>query len=303
MKTILTIVAPLTLLMIPPGAARLTAQAPATPTLKVAADQPADSDGQDSPDTDDEQTKPAKRNWSEQVAASVEKFQLLRDDQAKPLQMVRAYQWANPARPNVLGERLCLLWVSDGRPVASCKIYPTGKSIVHAFVSMTDKPIFARQGETAIWSPPPTPLEFKPIAKVPPPHDSASRRRIQMKGIAREFTAATGPGEAERQKAVPELRLLPTPLYRYPAGDDGKDGIVDGSVFCFVVGGGNPQMFLILEAVRESGVMRWQYAFSRRTNAKLTADLQGERVWNVAVVRRGDMTSTGDFYKIALPVR
>ena len=69
------------------------------------------------------------RNWSAEVAASVNRIRLFADPQDdQPLTAIKAYQWANPARPKVRGERICLLYLVDDRPVASCKIYPTGRA-------------------------------------------------------------------------------------------------------------------------------------------------------------------------------
>ncbi|MFK8111977.1 MAG: hypothetical protein AB8B91_07230 [Rubripirellula sp.] len=254
------------------------------------------------------------RNWTPDILASVDAFRVYADDrELEPLQVVQAYQWANPARPKVRGERLCLLYIHQGRPVASRKIYPTGRSMVHAFISMTDQPIICRavpdedadksERGNVVWSPSPAGVEFKPVSEAQPPRTTASTRRIQMKSIAREFTAETSQVEVDRQKATPMLRLLPTPLYRYEIEDDGKDGLVDGATFCFVVGGGNPQAMLLIEAVREKGKLRWQYGFSRRTDAKLKAFHRGLEVWQTTHVPRGQMISNSPFFKTTSPVQ
>ena len=111
--------------------------------------------------------------------------------------------------------------------------------------------------------------------------DDTLRRRVEMTTLARDFSAETGPDEAKRQKATPQLRLLPTPLYRYPQSSSDQDGVVDGAVFCFVVGGGNPQILLVLEAVRQDDKLSWRYALSRRTIAELKVFHRSQEVWQV----------------------
>jgi hypothetical protein len=166
---------------------------------------------------------------------------------------------------------------------------------------MTDQPLVARAEDETVWSPPKSGLEFHQLAGVSPANNAA-RRRIQMKAISREFSAITGDAEATRQQAVPELRLLPTPLHRYPDDLKTDDGVFDGAIFAFVVGGGNPQSFLVLEAVREEGQAHWRYALSRRTLAKLEVSHRGQKVWNVEFFPQQKMTPSANFCKINLPV-
>lgn len=241
---------------------------------------------------------PADQSLSAAVAASAENIQLfLSPDAKEPLEMKRAFQWADPVLPT--GKSLCLLYFHEGRPVASCKVYGTKRSIVHTFISMTDHRLDARDGDTSVWTPPKSGLKFHQLADLVPAKDQ-TRRRIQMKTIARQFSASTDDGEATRQQAVPELRLLPTPLYRYPAGLESAN-VFDGAVFAFVVGGGNPQILLVLEAVREDGESHWRYALSRRTLAKLEVLYQGQRVWNVEYFPRQRMSQIADFCKVNVP--
>lgn len=237
---------------------------------------------------------------SEEVAASAEQFQLFISAEAdEPLEMKQVFQWADPVLPE--GRSLCLLYFHQGRPVGSCKVYRTRRKIVHTFISMSNHTLEARLNGEIVWTPPESGLEFQQLVTARPDENPA-RRRIQMKSIAREFSAITGDAEAKRQQGVNELRLLPTPLYRYPADLKSDDGVFDGAVFAFVVGGGNPQFFLILEAVREDKHTHWRYAFSRRTLAKLEAFHKGDPVWDVEFFPRDRMTPMASFCKIDLPV-
>ena len=58
-----------------------------------------------------------------------------------------------------------------------------------------------------------------------------------------------------------ELRLLPQPVYRYESEDP---EVQDGGVFAFVQGT-DPEVLLLLEAVRTEGGLVWIYGFVRGT--------------------------------------
>jgi len=243
-----------------------------------------------------------RKNWSEAIKKSAEQIEVFASaDDNEPLKMIAAYKWRNPARPNVLGERLCLLYVHEGRPVASCKVYPTGQSIVHTFISFADLPLVARHREAVVWTPPRSAPTFVELDDVEPPHGTPNRRRVQLKSLVREFSMLTGPGEAARQSAAPELRLLPQPLYRYDINDDGQEGLVDGAAFCFVANGGNPQALLMIEAIRTGDTLRWRYGFSRRTYAKLEAFHKKREVWSVDFLPLRRRQSTDTFFNLNLP--
>ena len=78
-----------------------------------------------------------------------------------------------------------------------------------------------------------------------------------MRKLAQEFTGHSVDRDAKQW----ELRLLPTPLYRYPSA---KTGVVDGAVFALMSGGGtDPEVLLVIEAKEERGKMGWQYACGR----------------------------------------
>lgn len=243
-----------------------------------------------------------KRNWSEEVDRQSSRFQLfINDDEAVPLAVVKAYKWSNAARP-ILGDRLCLLYIHEGRPQASCKIYPDGQSITHVFISMSPQELVCKQEGDVVWTPPKCELGFKKIPGVEHPSTSVTRRQSEMKTIARDFSSDMGKGEAQRQKANPGLRLLPTAIYRYEVTDSGADGVIDGAVFAFVADGGNPEALLLLEAVRNGRELFWQYAFSRRSNAKLTGLHKGSKVWEVEFIPPSELGSNTGFHRLSRSV-
>jgi len=74
------------------------------------------------------------------------------------------------------------------------------------------------------------------------------------------------------------LRLLPAPLYRYPAA---ADGVVDGALFTLVsTEGTDPEVWLLLEARKEGGNPRWEYACARFSNRNLYVQHKDKEVWS-----------------------
>jgi hypothetical protein len=100
-----------------------------------------------------------------------------------------------------------------------------------------------------------------------------------MKKIAAEFSATdefkVKLGDVETERS--ELRLLPTPVYRY---SDEEAGIVDGAVFAFVHGT-DPEMFLVLENRAEKGKSTWHYMLAPMTCWAVEARHAGKQVWSV----------------------
>jgi hypothetical protein len=79
-----------------------------------------------------------------------------------------------------------------------------------------------------------------------------------------------------------DLRMLAKPLYRAEPGTaQGPDpDWIHSGVFGFVQGT-DPEAILLLEAVRQDGRPRWQYAFARATGGGLEARLDKIVVWSV----------------------
>ena len=102
-------------------------------------------------------------------------------------------------------------------------------------------------------------LELRPLVDAAVPDESATRRLIQAKDIARRFSVSTEtPNLAGRR----QFRLMPHPIDRY---SDPEAGLLDGLFFNFAFTN-NPSMLLVLEAI---------------------ADGNKERTWRFAIVRQG----------------
>ena len=237
-------------------------------------------------DKDKEEAKAIKA----MVEESIGWYQVFIDASAteamKPHPVLR---WRNVTRGTQESDGVFVLWVNKGRPEASASIYPWEGNLVHDFVSLSrGAKLVAREDGRVIWSPETPGVEFKDIPGAPAPADTPAARLRQMKVLADRFKVTMTGWKADRSDRE-ELRLLPKPLYRDEPGEpQGPDpGWIDSGVFAFVQGT-DPEAILLLEAVRQDGRPRWQYAFARATAGGLEARLDKTVVWAVEFLERGD---------------
>ena len=75
-----------------------------------------------------------------------------------------------------------------------------------------------------------------------------------------------------------ELRLLPTPLFRYHAA---QTGVIDGALFALVsTAGTDPEVLLLIEAKEEGGKVRWEFACGRFSDRSLHVKRGDKEVWS-----------------------
>jgi hypothetical protein len=173
---------------------------------------------------------------------------------------------------------LTYLWLAGERPVAavSLSIRRLKYEVYHEFTSFVGQPLLCRSGDSIVWSPKTGGLLAQPIADAPVPAEGKPQRLVQIRALARRFTANC---YHSRTDEPTELRLLTQPLYRYA---DAQQGIVDGAMFAFVVSN-DPELFLVVEAVKADGGTepRWQYSLARMSSQKLTVRLDDKEAWSV----------------------
>lgn len=190
-------------------------------------------------------------------------------DPAKPLVALR---WANNARGSEDGATL--LFIHDGLPLATACVYPWAKRLEYGFGTLSRDKIVARRDGVVVWQPQESDLKFADIPRAPAPEGTRPARLRQMKTLAERFQAAMLGWKADSTDRE-ELRLLPRPLFRY----DPRTGIVvDGAVFAFVTGT-DPEVLMLIEAVKTGDQAKWQYVFVRRTSGKLEGRLDRAVVW------------------------
>jgi hypothetical protein len=167
------------------------------------------------------------------------------------------------------------VWLDqEKRPLAIASIYFRGGdgARVDEFQSLAVGNLVARYQDAVVWRP-----SQPGVAWTNLPGDVPQRgplRLAKMRDLARQFAASVSDAKAGRQ----ELRLLPQPLYRY---DDVEHGIVDSALFCFAKGT-NPEILLLLAAVKGESRTEWRHAFCRMTERECEVKSDGRVVWAVS---------------------
>lgn len=180
-------------------------------------------------------------------------------------------EWYNAPRGDTQGA--VFVWTRQGRPAAVGTIfsYPherlPGRVIVHELHCLAPDRLVVSRPEGYQWEPK-TGLARKELTGAPAPAATPAARLIQLRRLAAEFGGHTLDYDGKRW----ELRLLPTPVIRYP---EAKDGVIDGALFALVSNAGtDPEVFLVLEA--KAG--RWEYACARFTDWRLSVTRNGNEV-------------------------
>jgi hypothetical protein len=200
-------------------------------------------------------------------------------DPKKALELKKepVFEWLNPARNTQQGA--VFLWLRDGRPAALACIFSApnhglgGRNIHHELHALDAEKLLVKRDAYNQWKPQ-AGLARKELSDDTAPAAAAGTRLLQMRRLAREFTGHSIDREGKRW----QLRLLPTPLYRYPAA---KTGVVDGALFALMSSAGtDPEVLLLIEASQDSGKMRWQYACGRFSDWELHVQRKDKEVFS-----------------------
>jgi hypothetical protein len=197
----------------------------------------------------------------------------------QPLELKKepVFEWLNPARSG--GQQgVIFLWLRDGRPGALACIFSQphdklpGRQIMHELHALDPEKLVVTRDEFNQWQPQ-AGLARKELPDAAPPIASRAARLLQMRRLAQEFTGY----EVDRDQKRWELRLLPTPLYRYPAA---KSGVVDGALFALISNAGtDPEVLLLIEANDIGGKLHWQYACGRFSDWELHVQRKDKEVY------------------------
>jgi len=141
------------------------------------------------------------------------------------------------------------VWTKSGRAeVIGCiGSLPSGQNrlIFHEFHSLADKPLRSvRLGNGRSWAAKSAGVELKPVPEAGPPAAAEPRRLVQMRQLAREFSA-----RMRSNTEMERLRLLPQPIFRFDTEKlrQTDSAVVDGAIFAYVwTLGTDPEILLLL---------------------------------------------------------
>ena len=184
----------------------------------------------------------------------------LDEGQQQPLELQKdpVFKWQNLLHDKgQLGA--VYVWTREGRPELLGTIFSQHdqqrRVVVHEFHTLSDRVLSVRAPKDVnrAWKPKGV-LPIKPLTDAPAVGESAPQRLLQLRNLAREFSAATH-SEGERT----EMRLAPRPLIRYqPTRSD----VLDGALFAFLssAAGTDPEVVVMIEARRaDSNAKGWTW--------------------------------------------
>jgi len=243
---------------------------------------------------------PIGRDSSEQerldyMMKSVEEYTVKRidDGQLVPLHSKPLMRWSNPI--SNVADGLVVMWARDGVPEVVAQVFLSRADLwLHEFESLTEAELSFTRASTGeeLWRPIKSVTRHS-IPRAPVPDASKNRRLLQMKQLARRFSADVmfkpNPGQPETQAY--QLRMQPRPIYRYQTKNT---PIVDGALFAFVQGT-NPEVFLVVEVVRGEQGMQFRHGLSPMTAYAVSAKLDGNDIWSVPPQKR-PFPREGAFY-------
>jgi uncharacterized protein (TIGR03067 family) len=199
------------------------------------------------------------------------------------------FEWSNPIGENP-AQGVVFLWLRDGHPSALGGIFShpasggKGRKVLHELLALDrDKLLVTRPaGALNEWKPQ-AGLAREELPGTPAPEATREARLVQMRQLAKQFTGHTIDGERQRW----ELRLVPTPLYRYP---DAKSGVIDGALFAWTSGAGtDPEVLVLIEAHQKDGKTRWEYACGRFGICSMYVRHNDKEVWSSVINGKTDI--------------
>ena len=188
------------------------------------------------------------------------------------------YVWTNVLRDGGQNGAV-FVWTYRGQPevVGSFHTNPvyraSGKrSVTHELHSLSPKILYPERDNPNRWQPQ-AGIVLKPVADASKPADSPRQRMIQMREMARDFSAHSN----DREKQTWQLRLLTQPLFRY---ENTSPEVIDGALFAFVTSAGtDPEVIIVLEARQTQASPEWRYAVCRFSDLDLYVKHKDVEIW------------------------
>ncbi|WP_182865698.1 hypothetical protein [Stieleria mannarensis] len=183
------------------------------------------------------------------------------------------------------------VWTYQGRAVVAGGVLsqptPSGREVYQEFQALIEtppRPIRSPMKWGQMWSPVGVKLRSLPTAPTPPPGDddlSRRRRDLQMRGIAKQFTAET---RSVQTGQVDALRLIPKAVFRLNATELRKadSAVIDGSLFIFTNQlGTDPELTLLIECHETDEGLVWKYAPGSLAFQEIWLKHNGRQVWHL----------------------
>ena len=218
-------------------------------------------------------------------------------EQLRPAKLVEEPIFRYSDEQRFIRDATMWIWTAEGRPVSVMKLerysFPDPKrhwlfNIGSASPNLlTVTWPFDREFESKKPG-----VSFQPLNDGPKIAETKPARLIQLKQLVRRFTATMTGGAADDAKT--EMRLLPTPLFRYSSP---PDQIADGALFGLSATGTNPDAMVAIQWRGEKESARWEFGITGLTNGGLQVRLDDKPVWSQPyLVSRGQVFETWTWF-------
>ena len=176
------------------------------------------------------------------------------------------YVWTCKQRPVLIG---CFL--------SDTEFQDKRRSLIEMHTLVDDAfqpiPIEGAKGKH-LWAPETTSPSTLQLPGLPAPANVATKHRIQMRQIAEACSVNL---YEKNTNAKEQLRMLATPIYRYP-----ENGTLSGAIYAFVrTNGTDPEFLLGIELDSESKTPGWRIRPIRFATRRLELTYQDAVVWEV----------------------
>ncbi|QDV45833.1 hypothetical protein Enr13x_57360 [Stieleria neptunia] len=183
------------------------------------------------------------------------------------------------------------VWTLNGRAVVVGGVLSqpigAGREVYHEFQALIDTPPMPIRSPTKwgeLWSP--VGVKLRPIPQAPAPSKGSDRvarrqRDVQMRGLARQFTAETRSATTGK---IQSLKLQPNAVFRLDASAlrNANSSVLDGCLFIFTNQlGTDPELTLLIECHKTDNGLIWKYAPGSLAFQELWLKHKGKSVWHL----------------------
>jgi hypothetical protein len=205
-------------------------------------------------------------------------------------------RFTNPIVADV-NDGTLFIWRDGPRPVAACSYSMRGPKsppdVYFEFTQLDDRPMRLTLEQRTRLTPQRGPLVNQPLSWEGALPDKPAARLSAMRQQAKRFTASEYDDVTNQTS---ELRLLPQPMDRYAAPEQ---GILDGALFALVVAN-DPQLLLRLEIVTNATKEpEWRYSLARMASQTLNVQLDGRELIEIPRYWRNPKPRTDPYLETA----
>jgi hypothetical protein len=183
------------------------------------------------------------------------------------------FSYANPAGGG-RSHGAMFVWTRDGRPEILGAIWSRQsgeqRQVIHEMHSLALEPLTATRNGNLFWSPKGPGIEPFRIPGAPEPAMTPALRMVQMRSMAREFSASTIRATAERR-----LQFRPQPVFRFENPTAERDGAVFVGFEDW-----DPELLMLIEVRATEKGPRWHAGFARFTDLPVSARHKDVQVWS-----------------------